>query len=191
MTLQRSIVLVGLMGAGKTSVGRKLADALAVQFVDSDDEVVAAAHMTIPEIFESYGEAEFRRLERAVIARLMRDDPVVLSTGGGAFIQPEIRDIVAESGVRVWLSADIDVLWSRVADKPGRPLLEAPNPYQTFCALADARNPIYATSDLTVQSSRQESQEDVAERVIASLKELDRRAGGNDIFLDRQRVQDG
>ena len=173
VTLNRSIVLVGLMGAGKTSVGRKLAAALGVQFCDSDDEVEIAASMTIPEIFQNFGQDEFRRLERAVISRLLSEGPMVLSTGGGAFVQPEVRDAIAGAGVSVWLSVDTDVLWARVADKPGRPLLEAQDPLGTLTALAKERNPIYQTADMTVRSDGLDSQEDVAKTIIRALAARD------------------
>lgn len=164
-----SIVLVGMMGVGKTSVGRRLADLLRVPFHDSDDEVVKAASMTIPEIFETYGEPEFRRLERAVIARLLSGPSCVLSTGGGAFMQDDTRAAVKKSAISVWLDADLDVIWSRVADKPGRPLLERPNPRETLTQLAQTRSPIYALADLTVNSGRNDSQEEVAKAIIAAV----------------------
>lgn len=167
--LNRSIVLVGLMGAGKTSVGRKLSTLLGVQFCDSDDEVEAAANMKIPEIFKSFGQDEFRRLERAVIARLLMSEPLVLSTGGGAFIQHDVRNEIAKDSVSVWLSADPEVLWGRVADKPGRPLLDAPNPYETLVELAKKRDPVYQQADVTVRSDRNDTLEDVAKSIIRAL----------------------
>jgi len=175
--LKRSVVLVGLMGAGKTSVGRRLADLLAVPFTDSDDEVVAAAHMTIPEIFESYGEPEFRRLERAVIARLLTGPPQVLSTGGGAFIQDEVRDDVKASAVSVWLCAEVSVLWGRVAEKPGRPLLEDADPLRKLTALAEERYPVYALADVTIQSDGRDTQDDVARNIIRALAAHDANSG--------------
>lgn len=182
MKLQRTVVLVGLMGAGKTSVGRRLADRLGVDFVDSDDEVVAAAHMTIPEIFESFGEPEFRRLERAVISRLLTGPAVVLSTGGGAFMQPEIRDLIQARATSVWLSAELSVLWSRVADKPGRPLLDEADPHARLSQLARDRNPVYAQADLTVRSDGKGSQDDVASAIERALRDRDAQGRHPPIF---------
>ncbi len=182
MNLKRSIVLVGLMGAGKTSVGLRLADQLGVPFCDSDDEIVTAAGMSIPEIFESYGEPEFRRLERAVITRILTGPPCVLSTGGGAFIQPEVREAIDGPGISVWLKADTDVLWARVADKPGRPLLNAPDPYKKFSNLAEERNPVYALANVTVPSDENDRQEDVAKLVIETVMRRDENHPDHPIF---------
>ncbi|WP_297970017.1 shikimate kinase, partial [uncultured Amaricoccus sp.] len=126
--LNRTLVLVGLMGAGKTSVGKRLAALLGVPFTDSDAEIVAAAGMSIPEIFASLGEPAFRDGERRVIARLLSDSPRVLATGGGAFIEPRTRAEIRAQATSVWLRADLDLLWDRVRDRPGRPLLAAPDP---------------------------------------------------------------
>jgi shikimate kinase len=149
----RTIVLVGLMGAGKTSVGRRLAAALDLPFRDSDEEVERAAGRTVSEIFASMGEAEFRDGERRVIARLLRGPPQVLATGGGAFMNPETRRLIAERAVSVWLRADTEVLLRRVGRKTDRPLLREGDPRAVLEALAAQRNPIYAEADIVVDSA--------------------------------------
>lgn len=174
--LKRCIVLVGLMGAGKTSVGRRLADLLKVRFHDTDDAVEEASSMSIPELFESFGEPEFRRLEAAVLGRLLEQAPAVISTGGGAFMQPVVRSLVATQAVSVWLKADVEVLWARVRDKPGRPLLQTDDPFATLLALHEARAPTYATADVTVGSTGVDSQDDVAKAVIRAIGAFDAEA---------------
>lgn len=148
----RPIVLVGLMGAGKTSVGKRLAAALDLPFCDGDDEIEKAAHMTVPEIFETYGEQEFRECERRVMQRLLTGEPLVLATGGGAFMDAETRALIKEHAVSVWLRADVETLARRVARKDTRPLLKNKNPRQVLADLAAVREPVYATADLTVES---------------------------------------
>ncbi len=149
----RAIVLVGLMGAGKTSVGKRLAAALNLPFRDSDDEVERAAGRTVAEIFSERGEAEFRDGERRVIARLVDEPPHVLATGGGAFIHPETRALIKAKAVSIWLKADIDVLLRRVSRKADRPLLQAGDPRRILEDLAAKRHPIYAEADITVESA--------------------------------------
>jgi shikimate kinase len=149
----RAIVLVGLMGAGKTSVGRRLAAALDLPFRDSDEEVERAAGRTVSEIFASLGEAEFRDGERRVIARLLRGPPQVLATGGGAFMNPETRRLIGEKAVSVWLRADTEVLLRRVGRKTDRPLLREGDPRAVLEALAAQRNPVYAQADIVVDSA--------------------------------------
>lgn len=165
---QRSIVFVGLMGAGKTAIGRKVAGELGLGFVDSDQEIEAASRMTIPELFERYGEPEFRALEQRVIARLLETGPQVLSTGGGAFMNAHTREIIAAHGVSVWLKADIDVLMERVSKKQNRPLLKTADPRATMERLMTERYPIYATADVTAVT-REERKEVIAAEVIAAL----------------------
>lgn len=150
--LTRPVALVGLMGAGKTSIGRRLAQRLRTPFVDSDAEIEAAANATIAEIFERDGEAAFRAGERRVIARLLNDGVQVLATGGGAFIDPETRARMRERAVVVWLRADIDTLLKRVARKKTRPLLNAGDPREILEKLVAIRHPIYAEADLVVES---------------------------------------
>jgi shikimate kinase len=148
----RCIVLVGMMGAGKSSVGRRLATRLGLAFFDADTEIERAAGMTIPEIFAARGEAEFRDGERRVIARLLADGPLVLATGGGAYMSAETRARIAERGVSVWLKADFDVLMRRVRKRSNRPLLRTADPDATLRRLIDDRYPVYALADLTIHS---------------------------------------
>ncbi len=174
LRLTRTLVLVGLMGAGKTSVGKRLAAMLRVPFVDSDVEIEAAAGMTIPEIFARLGETEFRDGERRVIARLLDGRPMVLATGGGAFIEPATRAGIAAGGLSVWLRAELDVLWDRVRDRPGRPLLETADPRATLAALLERRAPVYAGADVVVDSRRGASHEAMARTIIDAVRERDR-----------------
>jgi shikimate kinase len=148
----RTIVLVGMMGAGKTSVGRRLADALDLPFFDADEEIERAAGRTIPEIFDQRGEAEFREGERRVIARLLEQPAHVLATGGGAFVDPETRELVSRHAISVWLKASAEVLARRVARKTNRPLLRGKDPRETLQALLDKREAAYGQADLTVES---------------------------------------
>jgi shikimate kinase len=148
----RTIVLVGLMGAGKTNIGRRLATRLNLPFFDSDSEIEAAAGETIEEIFRNRGEAVFRDGERRVIARLLEQPTHVLATGGGAFMDPITRAIIVRRGVSVWLRADIDVLLARVSRRSNRPLLKEGNPRAVLTDLIDRRYPIYAEADITIDS---------------------------------------
>jgi shikimate kinase len=165
----RSIVFVGLMGAGKTAIGRKLSQMLGLPFVDSDHEIEAVSRMTIAELFEQYGEAEFRALEQRVIERLLKGGPQIFSTGGGAFMNQQTRLGIAENGVSVWLKADLDLLMQRVAKKPSRPLLKNPDPRAVMARLMEQRYPVYATADITIQT-RDERREIIASEVLAALK---------------------
>ena len=164
----RPIVLVGMMGAGKTTVGRRLATRLGRHFVDSDEEVEKAANMTIPEIFAAHGEADFRAGEARVIARLLRDEGVVLGTGGGAFINPETRALIKAGAVSVWIKAELDLLFQRVSRRSNRPLLKTDNPRETLRALIEARYPVYAEADITVVS-RDVPQDQVAGDIVEAL----------------------
>ncbi|HST95493.1 MAG TPA: shikimate kinase [Microvirga sp.] len=148
----RSIVLVGLMGAGKSTVGRRLAQKLGLPFRDADNEIEAAAGMSIPDIFSIHGEGYFRDGERRVIARLLQEGPMVLATGGGAFMNEETRARIAENGISIWLRADLDVLMRRVRKRATRPLLQNADPEGTMRQLMEKRHPIYALADLTVES---------------------------------------
>ncbi len=168
-TLHKTVVMVGMMGAGKTAVGKALALKLDVPFLDSDQEIEAAANMTVPEIFDRDGEAFFRDRESKVIARLLDTERGILSTGGGAFLAPANRAIISERGVSVWLNADIDLLWQRVRHKDTRPLLRTDDPRATLQGIYDARVPIYAQADLTVKSLPDYSIENMADQVIAAL----------------------
>jgi shikimate kinase len=148
----RSIVLVGLMGAGKSTVGRRLATRLGLPFIDVDTEIEHVSQMTVPEIFARHGEPYFRDGEKRVIDRLLRQGEQVLATGGGAFMNADTRRRIAESGVSVWLKADLDVLLKRVKKRAGRPLLETPDPQTTLRRLMDERYPVYAEADITIVS---------------------------------------
>lgn len=172
--LQRSLVLVGLMGAGKTSVGKRLAGMLQAPFADSDHEIEAAAQMTIPEIFRLYGEPAFRDLERRVLARLVSEGPRVLATGGGAFIDPKTREAIGHGATSVWLNAALDTLWERVRDKPGRPLLQAADPRAVLSDLMEKRYPVYGLADVTVESRRGVSHEAMARAILAAVEAHDR-----------------
>ena len=167
--LKKTVVLVGMMGAGKTAVGTQLAKFLAVPFLDSDDEIARAADRTIAEIFDRDGEAFFRLKESQVLGRLLKGPPVVLSTGGGAFLAPGNRKAIALSGVSVWLRADLDLLWQRVRHKTTRPLLRTANPRETLRALHDARAPVYGLADLVVDSRASYSVDDMATKVCQAL----------------------
>lgn len=148
----RSIVLIGLMGAGKSTVGRKLAGFVGLPFSDADTEIETVSRMTIPDLFEAYGEVEFRDLERRVIARMLETGPMVLATGGGAYMNAQTREAIAERGVSVWLDADIDLLMDRVMRRQNRPLLKTSDPRATMEKLMAERYPVYAQADIRVQS---------------------------------------
>ncbi|QDC01163.1 shikimate kinase [Mesorhizobium sp. 8] len=165
----RSVVFVGLMGAGKTAIGRKVAGMLGLPFIDSDHEIEAVSRMTIPDLFERYGEAEFRALEQRVIHRLLTENgPQVLSTGGGAFMNEQTREAIAEHGVSVWLKADLDLLMERVSKKQNRPLLKNDDPRAVLQRLMDVRYPVYATAEITV-TTRDERKEVIAAEVVEAL----------------------
>ncbi len=164
----RTVVFVGLMGAGKSVIGKMSAAALQVPFVDSDHEIERVARMSIPDLFEKYGEAEFRALEARVIRRLMKGGPMVLSTGGGAFMQDRIRANIRRRGLSVWLRADLSVLWERVRRRNHRPLLKTPDPKGTLSALLDTRYPIYGQSDIVVQS-RDTGKEIIVDEVLDAI----------------------
>ena len=149
---QRTIALIGLMGAGKSSVGRRLAHALGLPFRDADEEVERAAGRSVAEIFDELGEAAFRDGERRVIARLLEEPPHVLATGGGAFMNPDTRQLILGKTVSIWLRADVGVLARRVSRKNDRPLLHGRDPRAVLEALARDRNPVYALADMTVES---------------------------------------
>ncbi len=176
--LTRSLVLVGLMGAGKTSVGKRLAQLLGVDFTDSDAEIERAAGMTVPDIFARLGEPAFRDGERRVIARLLAERPGVLATGGGAFVEPSTRDEIAAHGTSVWLRAELSLLWDRVRDRPGRPLLQAPDPKAVLSDLLDRRYPIYALADVVVDSRRGASHETMARAIVEAVHAWDATQSG-------------
>jgi shikimate kinase len=164
----RPLVLVGMMGAGKTTVGRRVAARLNRPFLDSDEEIEKAAQMTVPEIFEQRGEPEFRAGETRVIARVLKEGGVVLATGGGAFVNAETRALIKAEAVSVWLKAEADILFERVSRRSNRPLLKTANPRATLEKLIDDRYPIYAEADVTVVS-RDVPQDVVASHVIDAV----------------------
>ncbi len=175
----RPIVLIGMMGAGKTTVGRRLAAKLGRHFVDSDEEVEKAAGMTIDDIFRTHGEADFRAGEVKVIARLLKDRGIVLGTGGGAFINPDTRALVKSAALSVWIKADFELLFQRVSRRSNRPLLKTANPRETLQKLIEARYPVYAEADVTVVS-RDVPQDQVAEEVIDAILDHLRKTDPND-----------
>lgn len=167
--LKRSVVLVGMMGSGKTAVGRALAARLGVPFLDSDAAIEEAAQATIAEIFARDGESFFRDREAEVIARLLSGPPAIVSTGGGAFMAERNRQAISRHGVSLWLDADLDTLWDRVRHKDSRPLLRTPDPRGTLAALFEARVPVYRLADLSVKTLPGYSIDDTAGRALAVL----------------------
>ena len=165
----RPLVLVGLMGVGKTTIGRMVAQYLDLPFFDADEAIEEASRMTIPDIFERFGEEEFRRLERRVVARLLDDGPMVLATGGGAFVNGETRAAIRDGARTVWLRAELDVLVERTARRKNkRPLLRDGDPRAILKRLMEERHPIYAEADLVVESERQR-REAVASKLVHAL----------------------
>jgi shikimate kinase len=167
---QRSIVLVGMMGAGKSSVGRRLGARLGLPFLDADTEIEAAAGMTIPEIFARHGEPAFRSGEARVIERLLESGPQVLATGGGAFVNPNTRALIHAKGVSIWLKAEFDVLMRRIKRRSDRPMLKTADPAATLQRLMSERDPFYAEANLTIES-RDVPHMMVVEEIIARLHE--------------------
>ncbi len=169
LRVPRSIVLVGLMGAGKSAIGRRLAQRLGLPFVDADREIELAAGCTIEEIFERFGEPAFRDGERRVILRLLGEGVHVLATGGGAFMDPEIRAATRARGISVWLKADLDLLVKRVSRRTDRPLLKREDPQTVLTRLMAVRHPVYAEADITVESG-DGPPEAMVDRVVAALE---------------------
>lgn len=165
---QRNLVLVGLMGAGKSSIGRLVAQQLGIPFVDTDAEIERVSRMTITDLFAKYGENEFRALEARVIRRLLRGGPKVVSTGGGAFINEVTRNHIKNAGLSLWLRADLDVLWERVNKRDHRPLLKTENPKATLENLMIKRYPIYAEADLVIES-RDVGKDIIVTEVLAAV----------------------
>lgn len=165
---RRDIVLVGMMGAGKSTVGRRLAARLGLPFVDADTEIERAAGQSIADIFDEHGETAFREGERRVLARLLAGGPKVLATGGGAFIDPDNRASIAAAGISVWLKADFDTLMRRVRRRAHRPLLKKPDPERVLRELIEARYPVYAAADITVMT-RDVPHETVVGEIVAAL----------------------
>jgi shikimate kinase len=168
---QRLIVLVGMMGAGKSTIGRRLAARLRLPFLDADSEIEAAAAMTIPEIFELHGEPHFRDGEARVIARLLDGGPAVLATGGGSFMREETRRRIADKAVSIWLKADTDIIMRRVKRRADRPLLQTEDPAATVNRLLAEREPVYGNADLTI-ASRDVPHDKIVDECIAALHAL-------------------
>ncbi len=169
LTLPRTVAIVGLMGAGKSAIGKRLAQRLGLRFVDADNEIERAAGCSIAEIFEKYGESEFRTGERRVIGRLLDDPPHVLSTGGGAYMDSETRALMRAKAVTVWLRAELDVLYDRVKKRSHRPLLREGDPKEILSRLMTQRYPIYAEADIVVESTAQPADR-TTDEVIAALR---------------------
>ncbi len=174
---RRSIVLVGMMGVGKSSIGRRLGARLGTPFVDADTEIEKAAGMSVADIFAHHGEADFRSGEARVIARLLEGGPQVLATGGGAFMNPNTRDLIGAKGVSIWLKADLDVLLRRINKrKNDRPLLQTADPTETLRALLAEREPVYAQADLIVHS-REAPHDAIVADIMTALAALLQDAG--------------
>ena len=169
----RSIVLVGLMGAGKSTIGRRLAQKLGLAFVDADAEIEQAAGKSVPDIFQDHGEVYFREGERKVIARLLESGPQVLATGGGAYMNEDTRRNIARLGISVWLKADVSLLMKRVRRRDNRPLLKAEDPERIMRDLIEARYPVYSQADITVES-RDVPHGSIVSDVIRALAALER-----------------
>lgn len=165
---ERSLVLIGLMGVGKSTVGKRLAARLNIPFVDADSAIEEAAAMTIADIFSIYGEASFRDGEKRVIARLLKSGAQVLATGGGAYMNEQTREAIAQNGVSVWLKADLDTLMERVSRRSTRPLLKTQDPEGTMRTLMEQRYPVYAQADYTVYS-RDEPHDLVVDDIIKTI----------------------
>src|SRR3954451_22684211 len=165
---RRSVVLVGMMGAGKSTIGRRLASRLRLPFLDADIEIEAAAGMSIPDIFEPHGEPHCRDGEARVIARLLDGGPAVLATGGGAFMREETRNRIRDKAVSIWLKADADIIMKRVKRRADRPLLQTEDPAATVSRLLEAREPVYQSADLTIWS-RDVPHERIVDECIEAL----------------------
>ena len=173
-SVPRTIVMVGLMGAGKSAIGRRIAQRLGLPFVDADAEIERAAGQTIEEIFATHGEAYFRDGERRVIARLLGEPVHVLSTGGGAFMDPETRRLIAERGISVWLRAEIEVLLRRTSRRSNRPLLKGRDPAEVLTKLMELRYPVYAQADIVIESTDGPPEATVQQAIDALARHLAR-----------------
>lgn len=171
---EKSLVLVGLMGAGKSAIGRRIAARLDVPFLDADNEIEAAAGKTISDIFAEDGEAYFRDREEKIIERLMLSGPIVLATGGGAFMSNVTQENIRQHGISVWLKAELDILMERVGRRDHRPLLKKENPRQIMQNLIDTRYPVYALSDITIES-RNVTHEVIVQEIICAVADFSRK----------------
>jgi shikimate kinase len=185
---RRSVVLVGMMGAGKSSIGRRAALRLGIPFVDADSEIEKAAGMSITDIFAVRGEAEFRAGEARVLLRLLDSGPQVLATGGGAFINPQTRAAICSKGISIWLKAEVDVLMKRIRRRHDRPLLQTADPAATLRRLMEERDPIYALADITVQS-REVTHDKIVDEIVSALgAHLGTTGAGSDVPGEGGRV---
>lgn len=173
--MRRNIVLIGMMGAGKTAIGGELARRLRRPFSDTDAEIERAAAMTIPEIFARDGEDFFRARESEVLSRVLATGDSIVSTGGGAWMRGENRDHIGGNGVSVWLDCDLDTLWHRVRSRPTRPLLQTADPRGTLARLLAERGPVYALADIRVPARRGDSIEETANRALDAIRAHDPR----------------
>jgi shikimate kinase len=169
--LKKPIALIGMMGAGKTAIGKSLANMLSVPFLDSDSEIETASNMAIAEIFLRDGEAFFRCKETQILTRLLEQGPCVLSTGGGAFLTQKNQALIGVAATSIFLQVGAELLWSRLRQKPGRPLLQTNNPYRTLIDLLAQREPVYAQADIIVQAEPAVSIDQMADRVLQRLLE--------------------
>jgi shikimate kinase len=176
---KRNLVFVGLMGAGKSAIGRIVSQMLSIPFVDTDHEIERVSRMSIPELFAAYGEPEFRALEQRVIKRLLKSGPRVVSTGGGAFMNEATRQAISSMGISVWLKADLDILWDRVSRRDNRPLLKTEDPKATLANLMAARYPVYGTAALTIAS--RDAEKDVIAREVIEAVAAYRATNGKDM----------
>lgn len=177
--LERPVVLVGLMGAGKTTVGRRLATRFGAPFVDSDSEIEAAAGYSVQDIFDKYGEAAFREGERKVMLRLLKEPAQIIATGGGAFMDASTRQMIADNGISVWLKAELPVLLERVSRRNHRPLLKTGDPEQILGRLIKERYPVYAEADIVVESAH-DPHSVVVDKIVAALRDHRVRAEDSD-----------
>jgi shikimate kinase len=171
LRLSRSVVLVGMMGAGKSSIGRRLAARLHIPFTDTDHEIEAAAGASIEQIFEKYGEAEFRKGEKRVIERLLGEPLQVMATGGGAFMDPETRALIQERAISIWLRASVETLLERTSKRQNRPLLKQGNPRDVLQSLMAEREPVYTGADIVIDSDERPTEETV-DRVLKALADF-------------------
>jgi len=167
----KSIVMIGLMGAGKSSIGRRLADTLGLEFIDTDEEIIKAAGCSITDIFGIYGEAAFRDLEEKVIERLLQEPKRIIATGGGAYMHPDTRRRIDENAITVWLRAELDTLVERTGRRGGRPLLEQGNPREILKSLIDQRYPVYANADIIIDTGA-DGHDMTVRRIISALQEF-------------------
>lgn len=174
--ISNPVVMVGLMGAGKSTVGRRLASVLNLPFIDSDQEIVDAAGCSISDIFETYGEDIFRDLEKRVMLRLVSSEPCIIATGGGAFVQPEIRSAIKEKALSIWLRAELPILVERVSRRDNRPLLKTGDKGEILKKLMNERYPIYAEADIVIDSG-DGAHEAVVETIISALKDWKKKHG--------------